>query len=246
MTENKTLSTQSLTPLQRILPPDYIHHLCSYTCSGDGSEFGAAFRYQFRLTLKLEAELLQWLSRFQEQSGKSTPEDLVGSKEPKQDLSNSSLSSLTYGIIKPDTSNADVGRATNGEIGTHTSQTSAGTPSLLVEELIQVFDSVRDKVLNDPHTFTLPVQRFISHYENIKSDSALASALSVFGKRTCRWTSLRKPAAGGNGTLSTGRLLKRIRPEHDYPSWTKKRIRSQSLELCMDQSMTQNREENKA
>ncbi|KAK3507628.1 hypothetical protein QTP70_031676, partial [Hemibagrus guttatus] len=161
------------------------------------------------------------------------------------EITNNTDSTIKQEIIKPDTSNADVGGATNGETDTQASQTPAGTSSRLVEDLMQVFDSVRDKVLNDPHTFTLPVQRFISHYKNMKSDSDLVSALSVFGKRTCRWTSLRKAAAGGNGTLSTGRLLKRIRREHNYPSWTKKKTTSQNLELCMDQSMTQNREENK-
>lgn len=119
------------------------------------------------------------------------------------------------------------------------------TASHLVEELIQVFSSVRDKVLDNPHTFTVPVQRFISHFTNIKSDADLASALSVFGTGNCRRTSLRKAAAGGHRTLLSGRLLKRIRREHNYPRWTRKRNVSQSLEFCMDQSTSQKKDENK-
>lgn len=117
--------------------------------------------------------------------------------------------------------------------------------SHLVEELIQVFDSVRDKVLDNPHTFTIPVQRFISRFKTMKSDADLASALSSFGTSNCRRTSFRKAAAGGHRTLLSGHLLKRIRREHNYPRWTRKRNMLQSFEFCMDQSTSQKREENK-
>ncbi|MCJ8749279.1 hypothetical protein PDJAM_G00174520 [Pangasius djambal] len=153
------------------------------------------------------------------------------------EITNNTDSTIKQELKKHDISNADVGRDAAVVMDTEqaqASQTPAGTTSCLVEELMQVFDSIRDKVLNDPHTFTIPVQRFVSHYKNIKSDADLASALSVFGTRNCRRTSFRKAAAGEHGTLNSGRLLKRIKKEHSYPSWTRKRAMSQSLEFCMD------------
>ncbi|XP_060772707.1 uncharacterized protein LOC132883292 isoform X2 [Neoarius graeffei] len=186
---------------------------------------------------------------------KNSPEDLFGSMEPEQHLSNSSTLSLIYSgctikqeIEKPEIHNAEVGGDTTREVDTEQAQASqppTDTTSHLVEELIQVFDSVRDKVLDNPHTFTIPVQRFISRFKTMKSDADLASALSSFGTSNCRRTSFRKAAAGGHRTLLSGHLLKRIRREHNYPRWTRKRNMSQSFEFCMDQSTSQKREGNK-
>ncbi|XP_076009415.1 uncharacterized protein LOC143002896 isoform X2 [Genypterus blacodes] len=65
---NEVRQTDNLTPLEKLLPVDYDHHLCSFSSLGDDPEL-QHFRCQLRLNLQTEEEVLQWQTQFQEHSG---------------------------------------------------------------------------------------------------------------------------------------------------------------------------------
>ncbi|XP_038068031.1 uncharacterized protein LOC119737634 [Patiria miniata] len=64
-------------------------------------------------------------------------------------------------------------------------QSSRPTQDQDVQEQLQnMFDTLSRKLEDDPEVFRLPLQSFVSKFETIATDSALASALSSFAKHS--------------------------------------------------------------
>ncbi|TDH08226.1 hypothetical protein EPR50_G00095590 [Perca flavescens] len=98
-----------------------------------------------------------------------------------------------------------------------------GTSAEALEEMLEQFcSSLKDKLHNDPQTFTAPICNFLGTYKKM-NDSSLASALHCFGK-TSQVKSRNRQSSKMNGTaigkrkaaLIPGRPPKSPRKEHLY------------------------------
>ncbi|KAJ8350363.1 hypothetical protein SKAU_G00254930 [Synaphobranchus kaupii] len=140
-------------------------------------------------------------------------------------------------------------------------ETDSGTSrACLEEDLTQVFESLKEKLRDDP-SFTSPVTSFISSFNKLQTDSSLMSALSTFGKcpvaksRFCQRQrgylqtsskigvhptvlARRKAGLGERRALIVGRPTESSMREHAYTITGRKRRTSHCLAHCVEANMS--------